>query len=522
MYAQPMPSRFATLWRCIVLTICGAASAHAADALKFAEIVGWWSAELTDRDLGHADLVRNIDRPGYAGDSSRVLLHLLEENGKQSARLSLLGIGGYEQPIGTVTISGDTLDMQPYPFPLKYDASKDTLSGHLPEAAVPVYKIPVEFHRSEPAPKPEPPSWNFPRPAVKWTFDVKAPVWAGLTHDAATGFIFVGDDAGAVHALDLVGKPHWTFATGKAIKAQPTVVGDALYVASDSGFLYKLDKRSGKERWRAPIDQGSPARIPAGEENSRWDRYGSSVAADDARVYIASRDKHLYALDMESGKEQWRVAAKDIMTATPALYRDLVLFAAFDGAVQAVTASDGKPRWSYDAKLPVSGDLVVDGDRVLVGSRTYDLIALEAVTGKELWKHYYWFSWIESPPVVREGVVYTGSSDGIGVFALDVRDGSRKWKTRVPGWAWPRTAVDAELVVAATVGRGKYPGSRAGSLVGLDRASGAIRWLYLDPPSPDVAEKKAEWGFAASPVMVDGVVYAADLGGRVMAVESRR
>ena len=99
------------------------------------------------------------------------------------------------------------------------------------------------------------------------------------------------------------------------------------------------------------------------------------------------------------------------MTATPALHGDLVIFAAYDGKVQAVSAQRWRGAWTYDAKLGIAGDVVVSGDRVLVGSRSYDLIALDAATGKELWKHYYWFSWIESPPVVRDGVIYTGSSD---------------------------------------------------------------------------------------------------------------
>jgi outer membrane protein assembly factor BamB len=197
----------------------------------------------------------------------------------------------------------------------------------------------------------------------------------------------------------------------------------------------------------------------------------------------------------------------------------MVLFADFKGVVQAVGASDGKVRWTYDAKLPVAGDLIIDEGRVFVGSRTYELIALDAANGKELWKHYYWFSWIESPPVVRGGVVYTGSSDGVGVFAIDASNGKRLWKADVPGWAWPRTAISERLVVAATVGLGKYPGARAGSLVGIDRASGAIRWLYLDPPDAATLEKKAEWGFAAAPALGDDVVYAADLQGRVHAIE---
>lgn len=494
-----------TLSRCLLVgiaTVVAATSVARAATFQFADVAGWWSAQ-----------------PQFAGESSRVLLHFAQENGKQVARLSLLGIGGYDTPIGTVVIDGMTLDMKPYPFPLQFDPQQGTLRGHLPEAAVPVYKIPVEFRRIEPLTKPVPPTWDFPRPRVRWTFDTGAAVWAGIERDATSGSIFVANDAGTLRALDAKGAERWKFATGKPVKSRPAAIGDSVYLASDSGFLYRLDKRSGAERWRAKIDRGSPERIPTNQEASRWDRYGSSIVADGKRVYVGSRDNTLYALDLATGKEQWRVETKDMMTATPALYRDLVLFADYKGIVQAVGASDGKLRWTYDAQLPVAGDLVVDADRVFVGSRSYDLIALDAANGRQLWKHYYWFSWIESPPVVRDGVVYTGSSDGVGVFAIDARDGKRRWKTAVPGWAWPRTAVGDRLVVAATVGQGAYPGMRAGSLVGIDRTSGAIRWLYLDPPSAATLEKKAEWGFAAAPAMADGVVYAADLQGRVHAIE---
>ena len=479
-----------------------ASHAAAAEALRFSDVAGWWLAE-----------------PAYAGESSGIGLHFLEENGKQSVRLSLFAIGGYDVPVGALTLSGNTLDMRPFPFPLTYDAARGTLSGVLPEAALPIYRIPVEFHRSQPLPKPALPAWNYAKPRVKWSFDVKSPVWAGLERDAQTGRIFVAGDDGVLHAISANGSAAWKFATGKPIKARPAVIGDAVYVASDSGYLYKLDKARGKQRWRARIGTGSPARIPPTQEKSRWDRYGSSVVADDERLYVASRDKNLYALDIATGRQRWRITANDMMTATPVRYRDLLLFAAFDGKVQAVTVQDGKVRWTYDAKLAVAGDLVVADDRVFVGSRTYDLIALNAADGKQLWKHYYWFSWIESPPVVRDHVVYTGSSDAIGVFAINVADGTLRWKTTVPGWAWARPAVDSGMVVAGTVGYGTFPGVRSGSLVAMDRASGAIRWLHVDPPGKDVLDQKLDWGFAAAPLIADDVVYAADLSGRVYAFE---
>jgi len=95
--------------------------ARAAETFQFADVTGWWSAE-----------------PHYGGESSRILLHFLEENGKQAVRISLLGIGGYDVPIGTVTIDGMTLDMKPYPFPLRFDPQAGTLSGFLAGEAVPV------------------------------------------------------------------------------------------------------------------------------------------------------------------------------------------------------------------------------------------------------------------------------------------------------------------------------------------------------------------------------------------------
>lgn len=475
-----------------------------AGSVKFSDLEGWWSAE-----------------PTYAGESSRVLVHFAQEGDKQSARLTLAAIGAYDMSMGAVSIEGSVIKMEALTFPLTYDADKQTLSGTLPAEVVPVYSIPVEFVRSEPFRKPAAPTWNAPRPKVRWRSNVGAPVWAGLEHDAETQLLFVGTDAGVLHAIARDGTTQWTFETSQPIKARPAVIDAAVFVASDSGFLHKLDKRTGKEHWRARIDAGSPARIAVTEPNTRWDRYASSIVADAARVYVGSRDGHLYALDRSTGREVWKAASADLVTSTPALEGDRVLFASFDGSVQALNANDGTLVWRYESKQPISGDLAVAGDQVFAGNRAYDLLALDARTGAERWKHYYWFSWIESPPVVRDGIVYTGSSDATGVYAIDAKSGERRWKASVPGYAWAKPAVGDHLVVAGTVGQGPHPGMREGALVAIDRRSGKIVWMQLEPPSQAIVDQKQDWGFGSSPVLVDRVAYAADLNGSVYAIEAR-
>jgi outer membrane protein assembly factor BamB len=484
-----------------LISIVLATTAVAQSAVRFEDLSGWWSAD-----------------PVFGGESSHLALQFVEKDGKQEARLSIVAIGGYDIGLGAVALSGNSIDTKGLSFPLTWNPESKTLSGKLPADAAPVYDIPVEFKRSAPLPKPPARDWKAARPKVAWSVETGAPVWAGLER-SEDGTLFVGNEQGVLHAVGRDGTVRWKFATEKPIRAQPRAIGGHVYLVSDSGYLYKLDRKTGAEAWRARIDNGSEPRIPTNQEKTRWDRYGSSVASDTKNLYVASRDKNLYAIDMKSGREVWRVAAADIMTATPALHGDQVIFAAFDGKVQAVSARDGKPRWTYDAKLGIAGDVVVSGNRVLVGSRSYDLIALDAVTGKETWKHYYWFSWIESPPVVRDGVIYTGSSDATNVYAINLADGSLRWKTAVPGWSWQRTAVNHDLVIAGTAGVGAFPGYRSGSLVALDRTSGAVRWILIDTPSEEIVKANKGWGFGASPVIADGMVYAADLNGRVHAIE---
>jgi len=56
----------------------------------------------------------------------------------------------------------------------------------------------------------------------------------------------------------------------------------------------------------------------------------------------------------------------------------------FDGNVYALDAASGEVSWRHDTGAPVSSSAAVAGDRVLIGSRSYDLFAFDAATGRSL------------------------------------------------------------------------------------------------------------------------------------------
>jgi len=104
----------------------------------------------------------------------------------------------------------------------------------------------------------------------------------------------------------------------------------------------------------------------------------SSPALSDGLIYFGSNDKHLYAVDINTGEEKWK-------------------FETGDGGTHGLTGS---------------------GDIVYFGSDDYHLYALDAKTGEEKWK-FKTGSCVYSSPAVLDGVVYFGSYDS-HLYAVDI------------------------------------------------------------------------------------------------------
>ncbi len=88
--------------------------------------------------------------------------------------------------------------------------------------------------------------------------------------------------------------------THRGQEATPIVVDGVMYTSGTWGYVYAVDARSGKEIWR--YDPGA-AHLAA--RNPCCDLVNRGVAVWKGRVYVASVDGRLHALDAATGKKIW-------------------------------------------------------------------------------------------------------------------------------------------------------------------------------------------------------------------------
>ena len=124
----------------------------------------------------------------------------------------------------------------------------------------------------------------------------------------------------------------WTYDLGgphRGQEATPIVVDGIMYTSGSWGYVYALDAATGHERWRYdPKGDYFAARNPC------CDLVNRGVAVWQGKVYVASGDGRLHALDAATGKKLW----------------------------EADTITDHKLPYSSTGAPQIAGDVVVIGN----------------------------------------------------------------------------------------------------------------------------------------------------------------
>jgi outer membrane protein assembly factor BamB len=119
-------------------------------------------------------------------------------------------------------------------------------------------------------------------------------------------------------------------------------------------------------------------------------------------------------------------AKNQFIRLTPALADGRLYAASFDGVVVALDALGGQQLWETATQLPISGGVgVSDNGLALVGTNKGQVVALRQDNGQEAWRVQV-STEVLAPPRAASGIVVVRTGDG-KFTGLDARTGERRW-----------------------------------------------------------------------------------------------
>ncbi|MGS2744603.1 outer membrane protein assembly factor BamB family protein [Halomonas sp. LS-001] len=280
-----------------------------------------------------------------------------------------------------------------------------------------------------------------------------------ISEDSLLVGVYQPDDFnGHLLALDrLTGEEHWRFEMDYSEYAvrmtTPTVYGDTVLLTSDAGYLVALDVATGESFWGFAVDGN-----------------GAQPIISDDVVYYRDGSQTLYALQLDSGEEIWRIPSPidyDISYGTPSVNGCCVFAIVRNDETALVRKIDKK-----------SGELVAEF--------VHDFSVTSSVS-------------------LADGVVFFGD-DGDGkagshghMNTLDMEARELIWRFKTEGFMRGPASIAGNTV---------YFGSADTYLYAVDRHTGDLKWRY-----------KTDGIVNSAPAIVDGRVYFGSLDGHVYVLE---
>ena len=332
--------------------------------------------------------------------------------------------------------------------------------------------------------------------------------WTGepavFERDGRTWLVFGAYDR-AVHFVDAATGQDILppFPTGDLIKGSVTVDPDGfplVYVGSRDGFFRVLafDRDRPTELWRLSADDVSPT-----EWNDDWD--GSGLVLGDFLFEGGENSQmHVVKLNRSTG-------ADGMVTVAPALVWNA------PGWDDELLAADGDNEMSIESSVAISGDtLYFANSGGLVQGWDISGLRTGAAPPQRVFRFWTGEDTDASVVVDEQGMLYVGSewekrrprAGEVGqMMKLDPHraDNPLVWSQQDEGadksGVWGTPGIAGDLVIFTTY---------SGRAVGIDRATGVVRW-----------EKRLPAPLMGSPSIVDGVWFQGDCAGVLHAYDVR-
>jgi len=249
--------------------------------------------------------------------------------------------------------------------------------------------------------------------SLRWKVEAAEPVLGAVTiHE---GIAYVGASDKTFRAIDIqTGKVVWSYDQVKGyIETKPLVVDDKVIFSAWDNTLYALEKATGKEVWKwtggLTRMHFSPAAV--------W------PVASNGKVFIADPQRAMTAVNLQNGETVWRTFRSQVRE-TIGLSEDgervysktmndsIVCYSTLTDTPEQVWASNVGFGYEHAPSMPLEKDGVVYGS-----TKEGLLFALEAKTGKIIWKHKIGNSLINTVvPLNGREVLFTATSGEVGII----------------------------------------------------------------------------------------------------------
>jgi outer membrane protein assembly factor BamB len=275
----------------------------------------------------------------------------------------------------------------------------------------------------------------------------------------------------------------WTIDAHDTLEFPPTVGYGRVYLAQQKGLFFALNAKTGRVSWRKSLGRCAASSPTIGKGVVYQSYMHRVVCAQDQ----PGADGFVVAWDAETGRERWRYKTQPVES-SPLLHGNRLFVGSWDHGVHAINAKTGRRIWRFSADNQVNTSAAYWRGRVFIGSDGGTLYSLSAKTGRLLWSSGAGTEFWYATPTVAYGRVYIGNTDGT-MYVFGAKTGNLLWARPLGSYIYGAAAVYRRKV---------FVGTYDGKFYALDAATGDVRW-QID----------AHGAVHSAPTVMDGLVYYA-------------
>lgn len=259
-----------------------------------------------------------------------------------------------------------------------------------------------------------------------------------------------------------------------------------VFASSNAGICHAIDIASGTTIWTAATNS----------------RFFCGPIYDNGTIYIGSSDvtdnanNYMYALNATNGNVIWKYKAGPY-DGVPVIHQGvLYVGGGIDAKLMALNAVTGEQLWEFgDNSYFRTVAPTYYGKKIYIRSSDGYFNCVNAENGQLIWRNWIWPG---GNPAAVNGIVYTAATNVL--YALNANDGTTKWLVKIAYLIDSSpTIVDGVLYIAA----------ENHQIYAIDARTGNIIWQI-----------EASWWVASAVIVEDNILYVHSGDGVIGAVNA--